>query len=187
MNFLIIHGTMGNPEGNWFWWLKRELESSGHRVFTPFFPTPEGQSLAAWLDVADTALNGIDPADTVLIGHSAGAILALRLAEKTEKSYRAVFIVCPFIRDLGAEPYDALNASFVRPAFDWERIRKNVSDVFCFAGGDDPYVPLPWAREVADHLGVPLTVVEKGGHLNAESGYREFPLLRKKIRQTVEA
>ncbi len=178
---------MGSPEGNWFPWLKRELEFAGHCVLTPLFPTPEGQSLAAWLDVADKALHGIDLADTVLIGHSAGAILALRLAEKTEEPYRAIFIVCPFIRDLGAEPYDSLNASFVRPAFDWARIKKNAGDVFCFAGGDDPYVPLALAREVAGHLCVPLTVVEKGGHLNAESGYREFPLLWEKIRQTVKA
>jgi predicted alpha/beta hydrolase family esterase len=175
---------MGSPEGNWFPWLKRELEKAGHRVIVPSFPTPKEQSLSTWLSVAEKTLKGLDPANTVLIGHSTGAIFALYLAEKATSAYCAVFAVCPFVRDLGLEQYDALNSTFVQPSFNWPLIRKNAKEIFCFAGKDDPYVPLPYASEVAEFAGAPLTVIEKGGHLNAEFGFLEFPLLLDKIRQT---
>jgi predicted alpha/beta hydrolase family esterase len=44
-NIFIIHGSYGNPDENWFPWLKKELEQEGHKVFVPKFPTPEDQSL----------------------------------------------------------------------------------------------------------------------------------------------
>lgn len=39
-NVIIIHGAYGNPEENWFPWLKKELEKLDCRVFVPKFPTP---------------------------------------------------------------------------------------------------------------------------------------------------
>ena len=183
-NFLIVHGTLGSPESNWYLWLKRELEAAGHTVLVPHFPTPEGQSFASWWGIAEEALKNFDPANTILIGHSMGAVFALSLAEKAKKAFRAIYIVSPFMRTLGIEPYDTLNATFIGKSFDWPKIIQNAGKVFCFAGKDDPYVLLAYAKEVADFAGATLTVVEKGGHLNAESGYREFPLLLDKIRQT---
>ncbi|MDE2028970.1 MAG: serine hydrolase family protein [Alphaproteobacteria bacterium] len=186
-NFLIAHGSLGSPESNWFPRLKKKLEAEGHRVAAPVFPTPDNQSLESWLKTARAALPNADPAHTVLIGHSTGAVLVLRMAERTTAPYKAVFFICPFARDLGLTPYDELNASFARPAFDWARVKQGAKRLFCFAGSDDPYVPLDCVRDVAEKAGAALTVVEKGGHLNAESGYLEFPLLFDKIHETLSA
>jgi hypothetical protein len=45
MKFFIIHGTCGEPDGNWFPWLKQKLEEQGHEVVVPDFPGIENQSL----------------------------------------------------------------------------------------------------------------------------------------------
>ena len=44
---IILHGTMGSPEGNWFPWLKSQLEND-YNVYVPRFPTPDNQSKETW-------------------------------------------------------------------------------------------------------------------------------------------
>ncbi len=39
-NIFLIHGSYGHPQENWFPWLKKELESLGHKVYVPAFPIP---------------------------------------------------------------------------------------------------------------------------------------------------
>lgn len=68
-NAFIFHGTAGSPEGNWFPWAKRELEALGIPTTVPRFPTPEGESLEAWLEIVAEQKEKIGP-DTLLIGHS---------------------------------------------------------------------------------------------------------------------
>ncbi len=174
-NIILIHGTLSSPQNNWFPWLRSYLEKAGHCVASPQFPTPENQTFDSWLDVATNAMTGWTASDTIIIGHSTGAIMVLRLAELTKTPYRGVISVCPFIEDLGLEPYDTVNHSFAHHDFDWERIRR--SHVHCFAGDNDPYVPLKLSQNVAEAAHAPLTVVPGGQHLNSEAGYLEFPAL----------
>ena len=181
LSFLIVHGAYGNPEENWIPWLKASLQKDGHEVLTPVFPTPEGQTWDAWRRIAETALLGRSPANTVLIGHSISAAFVLRLAEITLEPYKAVFALCPFMRDLGLPDFDTVNATFLHHEFKWDKIRSGARSITLFAGEDDPYVPLAIAHEAAEAAGTKLIVVKEGGHLNAKTGFQEFPMLLEKI------
>ena len=179
LRVVVLHGAQGSPDTNWFPWLHAELEAQGITVVRPRLPTPRGQSFAAWLDAYDRKVGSLPPSATVLVGHSLGAAFALRLVERAAGPIAGLFLAAGFIGALGLPEYDSINASFFITPFDWTGIRARRGHACrCWAGDDDPYVPLIRSREMADRLGVKLDVVPGGGHLNAETGFNTFPQLR---------
>ena len=177
MNVVIVHGLYSNPQGNWFQWLKEELEKEGHSVHVPKFPTPVNQSLERWMKGMAKYKERIQ-SQAVLIGHSLGAAFLLSFLEKNRAS--ASFLVGGFHRPLGLD-LDRLNASFIEKEFDWDAIRAHCPKRFMFSSDDDPYISLEVTKELQKKLGAGLIIVKSGKHLNAEAGYTEFTLLKEMV------
>ncbi len=175
MNFVIIHGVYANPESNWFSWLKKELESKGHEVIVPNFPTPINQSLESW-SMAIQKYESSVSCETVLIGHSLGAAFILSYLENSNKKIKAAFLVAGFHK-LAASPYDRINRTFVDKEFNWEKIKNNCKKFFLFASDNDQYISLGLSKELAQNLGAKLIIIHNGGHLNKQAGYSKFPEL----------
>lgn len=174
--YIIIHGTKGSPEGNWFPWLSEKLSARGVRVIIPRMPTPEGQSLAGWL-VSFAEQVGVVDERTCIIGHSIGATFLLRYLERRGDPIGCAVFVAGVTGAIGIPEYDELNRSFVAGEYEWSTIKRNAGRIVCLAGDKDPYVPSEQQREMAEKLGVDLSVIRGGGHLNAESGYYSFDAL----------
>ncbi|RYG65138.1 serine hydrolase family protein [bacterium] len=182
LRVIVLHGAHGGPDTNWFPWLHAALNAEGIEVLRPRFPTPEGQSLEAWLNTYDLAVESLPVAPTILVGHSLGATLALRLVERATEPFEGLFLAAGFIGALGLSDYDSINQSFFAAPFDWAGIRERKGDVSrCWAGDNDLYVPLARSQEVAECLRTPLEIVPDGGHLNSETGFNAFPQLRDAI------
>ena len=76
---IIIPGNGGaTPEDNWFPFLQRELEAAGITVVNRQFPDPALARATYWLPFIESL--GADE-HTILVGHSSGAIAAMRFAE----------------------------------------------------------------------------------------------------------
>lgn len=185
--FFIIHGTEGNPNGNWFPWLKEQLEKFSHTVFVPEFSTPENQSLEIWMRDFEYYFHLIDD-DSILIGHSLGSAFILNILERLSlpKPVKACFLVAGFIGLLGNKHYDDLNRTFTDKKFDWNKIRKNCGKFYVISSDNDPYVPLEKGEEISGYLKTELIVIPNGGHLNSESGYTKFELLLDYINKDLE-
>ena len=97
-NIIIVHGTYGSPEKNWFPWLKTELEKQGCKVYVPEFPTPENQSLDNWLNVFKDYEKFLTK-DTIVVGHSLGPVFLLNVLEKASanKQIKGAFFVAGFL------------------------------------------------------------------------------------------
>ncbi len=184
--FFIIHGTEGSPEGNWFPWLKQELERLGHVVFVPKFSTPKGQNLDNWLKEFDYYFHLIDE-DTVFIGHSLGPAFILNVLEKLSlpKPIKACFLVAGFIGLLGNKHYDELIKTFTDKKFNWKKIKSNCRKFFVINSDNDPYVSQEKGQELAKILETKEIIISKGGHLNAEFGYTKFDLLLERIKKEI--
>lgn len=171
----IFHGTAGYPEENWFPWLKGKLAESNVEVIVPQFPTPEGQSLDAWLKVFNEYKNIVDE-NTVMIGHSLGGLFLLRVLERLENPIKAAFFVGT---PTGVKPIKNWDSDerFSGFEFDWKNIRSKAKHFVVFHSDNDPYVSLGNGQKLAQELGVDLTFVPNAGHFNKASGFTEFPQL----------
>ena len=182
LRVVVLHGAHGGPDTNWFPWLHSELKAQGLEVIRPHLPTPRGQSLTAWLHAYDRAVDLLPPVPTVLVGHSLGAAFSLRLVERATEPFTGLFLAAGFVGALGLPDYDPINASFFAAPFDWAGIRARKGRACrCWAGDNDPYVPLARSRDMADQLGAELKIITGGGHLNSETGFTAFPQLRDAI------
>ncbi len=183
-NIIIIHGTGSNPNGNWFPWLKSELEKLGHRVFVPKFPTPDNQSLENWLKTFENYEQYLDE-NSIVVGHSLGPAFLLSVIEKFERPIKCAFFIAGFIGLLGNSEYDELNKTFTTRSFDWARIKKNCKKFFVINSDNDPYVPLERGEELAKNLNAELIIVKNAGHINKKSGYTEFEFLLEKLKNVL--
>ncbi|MCK4327286.1 MAG: alpha/beta hydrolase [Candidatus Diapherotrites archaeon] len=172
MNFSLIHGVYGGPEENWLPWLKQELESRGHKAFTPAFPTPEGHSLENWIKVFEDFQK--DAQGAVFVAHSMAPAFVLHLIEKG-LSPKHCFFVAPFYGKTGDAEIDELNSSFMG-AIDWEKVA-SASHYTCYYSDNDPYVPVETALDFAKRLNAEAKMVKGAGHFSAATGYTEFPML----------
>lgn len=180
-NLFIIHGAYGNPEENWFPWLKSELEKLDCRVFVPEFPTPENQSLENWLEVFDNYKQELNE-NSIVVGHSLGPAFLLNILEELDKPIKAAFFVSGFLDLLGNPDFDNINKSFIEKSFDWQKIKQNCPKFFVFHSDNDPYVPIEQAEKLAKNLGVDVILVKNAGHFNEKAGYSKFDLILDKIK-----
>ncbi|MBT3465570.1 serine hydrolase family protein [archaeon] len=179
-NIIIIHGAYGNPNENWFPWLKKELEKLGHNVYTPKFPTPKNQNLNNWLDVFIEFEKYIYE-DTILIGHSLGSSFIINYLEQTNKKIKASFLVSSAIELLGNPKFDSINKTFVDKKFNWEKIKSNCNKFYVIHGDNDPHIPITHAYKLHENLNSNYLIIETGGHLNEKAGFITFGILKEYI------
>ncbi len=172
-NVFIFHGVGGNPQENWFPWLKKELSSREYNVIIPQFPTPENQTLKNWLKVLENYNEFLND-DTILIGHSLGVPFTLNVIEKYR--VKAAFLIAGFYGIAGNE-FDPGMVTFAQRKFDWQKIRKNCKKFYVYHSDNDPYIKLEKAQKLADKLNVEVNLIPNAGHINKSSGYTEFEKL----------
>ncbi|MEK7091128.1 MAG: alpha/beta hydrolase [Patescibacteria group bacterium] len=184
MKFIILHGTLGSPEGNWFPWLAGELEKLGHTTVRPQLPTPKGQNPDNWVKAITEIVNSLGGPDnqTVLVAHSMSCLATCHYLATINKQVRACFFVSGFANKLPLqEPYPTLNDPFSDKPIDWDKVRQNCGKFVCLAGDNDPYVPLDIARDFAEKLSAEFIVIPGGGHLSTKAGFTQFPQLLENI------
>ena len=131
---LVLHAWYATPTSDWYPWLKVELEKKGYEVWVPELPTmptklPDVETMLKF--VLDK--NFVDE-NTVVIGHSLGSVLALRLAERT-KFKKGILLAARDYNDLTPE-----HQSFWQTMMNHELIKKNVTEWVCLISDNDPYV-----------------------------------------------
>ena len=182
---VIVHGSFGYPDENWFLWAAKELDSLGVRSVVPQFPTPKNQSLEVWLQVFHSMVGDVNQR-TILIGHSLGVPFLLRVLENANITVRATILVGGFFEPVGSSLYDPLNASFIKHPFNWKKIRERAGIIKLYASDNDTIVPLERSQTLSMRLGTKLEMVPGAGHFNSKAGYTTFPQLIQDLRRVLD-
>jgi serine hydrolase len=173
---VILHGVEGYPSENWFPWLARKLEKRGFQVEVPHFPSNERCSFETWSDIFAHRFGTLQAFD-IVIGHSLGAVFALRLVEDLIEPIRAAFLVSAFAGPISFAPYSGMISSFFASEFDWMQISKMSRAWHLYHADNDPIVPLSLGLAVARNLNVTMSLIPGGGHLNLAAGFVRFDAL----------
>lgn len=174
-NYLLVHGSFGNPFVNWIPWLRKELEKEGLEVYTPDFPTGVGyQNYTIWSKLLKVYVDsGIINENTIIYAHSIAPIFICKFLVENKIKVKRLVLVCGFNNYLGIdEDYDAVNNSMYFNNL--EDIKKYCDDIICYYSDNDPYVPYEIEKDFADKISNDIYCIHNGGHLNAESNYSEF-------------
>jgi hypothetical protein len=175
-NAVILHGLGNNSQGNWFPWLKKQLEEKGWKVWVPDLPNSDKPNM---FESVKYILNNWNfDNDSILIGHSAGAVTMFGVLQHLPEEIvidRAIF-VSAFHTDLG---WKELTDLFLEP-FDFAKIKRHARERIFVHSDNDPYIPLEQAEYLSKQVEGKLIIKEGQGHFNINksgSSYNEFPFL----------
>lgn len=176
---ILIHGNGGGTANDhWLPYVKDELEKDGFTVIAETMPDNVLARETKWLPFIKNKLSADE--NTVIIGHSSGAVAAMRFAE-TNKLRGSVLIGACYT-DLGDE-HERVSGYYNR-AWQWDKIKANQNWIIQFASKDDPFIPVDEARHIHHMLNTEYFESANEGHYG--SGLKEkleFPKVVKIIKQ----
>lgn len=181
-NALILHGTQGSPRGNWYPWLKKELESRGYNVWVPSLPDSDMPDRDKWLNTIFSNKKWNFDRESVIVGHSAGATFALRVLENIPKGIKInkAILVAGAV-NMGIKPeFFVYKKSLIGSPFNWLKIKKSCNKFYLIYSDKDPYdCGVDQGKIIKEKVGGELIVKKGEGHFNLEKGpqYKKFPLI----------
>ncbi|MDP3948996.1 MAG: class I tRNA ligase family protein [bacterium] len=149
-----MHGYQGSPRDNFRPWLKKELEERGYKVSVPALPRTKNPRVAE--QVGFVLKNAQFNKNTVILGHSLGAIVALKVLEKLKQPIRRSVLVAGFTENNFLD-----HDRFDENTFDWKfnakRIRSNAGDLHILRDTTDEIVPPDQTRKLQKLFGGVVT------------------------------
>ena len=166
---ILLHGNGGGSgSDNWLPYIKRELEKLNIVCLTPDLPDPVLARAEYWLPFLKNNMK-VDE-NTILVGHSSGAIAAMRFAEQNK--ILGCVLVGGYHTDLGMETEK--KSGYFDKAWDWKAIKANEKWAVVFASIDDPWIPIEEARYIKNKLDAEYHEFTNQGHFGGDREKKDF-------------
>ncbi len=176
---ILIHGNQTlRWDYAWLPWVKEELEKLGVEVFAETFPDSIIAREKYWIKFIEKYAKADE--NTILIGHSSGALCAMRYAEKHQ--ILGSVLVSAAHTDLD-DDLERQSGYFDRP-WDWEKIKNNQQWIIQFSSTDDEYIPIEEAQHIHKYLDTEYHEFSDRGHFL--KGQLQFPELVSELKRKLE-
>lgn|SRR3989338_9166257 len=178
---ILIPGNSGSLiKENWFLSVKKDLEKVGLEVIARDFPDNDLARKSYWLPFLMDELKADQ--NTVLVGHSSGAIAAMCFAE--QHPILSSVLVGAYHSHLNLEK-EKLSGYFDAP-WNWEKIKSNQQWTIIFSSQDDPWIPIEEPRYLHKQLNCEYHEFKDQGHFGGDYNKTSFPELSQAILRNLE-
>jgi predicted alpha/beta hydrolase family esterase len=160
---------------NWFSEVKKDLEKHQLEVIAADFPDKVLAREIYWIPFIKDELKADQ--NTILVGHSSGAVAAMRFAEKYQILGSVLVGAC--YTDLGIEN-EKLSGYYDRP-WQWDKIKQNQEWAVLFSSQDDPWIPFAEPRYIHSKLSCEYHEYKNQGHFGGDYFKKDFPELTQAI------
>jgi predicted alpha/beta hydrolase family esterase len=162
--YFIIPGLGNSGPQHWQTFFEKS-GSNFQRIQQQEWDAPE---CSDWISTVNNAITGYDPAAVILIGHSLGCATIAHWATTYGTLIKGAMLVGP--SDLEAPHY-----TFPAKGFAPIPLQRINFPTLVVASADDPWVTIERAEYFATSWGSELINIGNAGHINATSGYGEWP------------
>ena len=170
---LLLHGWGGSDAPHWQAELACEIARNYGTVSFPLLDHCHFPSKNRWIRQVKSILNDFKP-DTVVC-HSLANTLWFWLCEEGEiETVKRLYMVAPPSLRTREETIKTFFPCPMPTKLKADKIDMIVSD-------NDPYITVDEAKKMADHLAIPLKIIENAGHINADSGYGKWDYIEKLV------
>jgi len=180
----IVHQWFGNPNSDWYPWLKNELEKFKYGVIVFPMPNPNEPKINEWIATLKNSINNLRTTD-IFVGHSVGCQTILRFLENLPNDLKIAKVIMVAgwfsLTNLGDEEIKIAKPWLETPIA-FEKIKKKVSSFTAIFSDNDPYVPLKKNSEIfGKQLGAKIIVEKNKGHFSESAGITQLPIALKSV------
>lgn len=158
-----MHGLGGNPQENWFQWLKLELEKKGYLVIVPELPNSDFPKVSEWLTAFQLVVQKYG--EGVIVGHSLGGVLAAHYLLSGGNALKVISVAAPFNKLRLIPAIDEFMIDF-SPLQEIIETKLKTTKFVVFQSNDDPYVPESHGKSWAKLLDAEYRLLPYRGHFN---------------------
>ncbi len=167
---LLLHGWGGSDDPHWQAWLAGEIAKDYGTVAFPLLDNPHFPTKNRWMKQVKELLKDFEP--EVVICHSLANTLWFHLCHEGDITpVKRLLLVAPPRLDL---ELDTIKSFFpvIAPSYLY------ADEVLLVTSDNDPYMKHTEALELQKAMGVEMTVLKNAGHINADSGFGEWPWVK---------
>lgn len=179
-NYILLHGFTGSIQNDFFPWLINSLSSKSFKVWAEDMPDSEDPDVEKQAEFV--LKNAQFDKNTVLLGHSLGSVVALKVLEKLTSPIKKVVLAAGFVQP-GFSDHERIFENKTKWEFDFEAIKRNVGEIVCLRASNDSAVPRERADFLKEKLGGKIVDFEANGdHI---TGIEE-PTLLDNLKSTIK-
>lgn len=150
-NYVILHGYNATKEDSFYRWLKAELEKRGHRVQIPQLPNTNDPDILEQIEFVKKNVKFDE--QTILIAHSLGSVVALKVLEGLKQPIYKYVSVGGFITPEFLDNHKRAFEKTFNWQYNFEKIREKIIKIRILRDKKDHKIPLEQADKIKDAIG----------------------------------